>query len=74
MIKTRNNFGKVVEAAYIAGTIFIIYSYNPLKKLRLNLVASCNSSRRERFMREKFFKNEISENNSQKFHDQWKIG
>jgi len=25
-------------------------------------------------MREKFFKNESSENISQKFHDQWKIG
>ena len=28
----------------------------------------------ERFMREKLFKNEIIENDSQKFHDQWKIG
>jgi len=25
-------------------------------------------------MQEKFFKNEISENISQKFHDQWKSG
>jgi len=31
---------------------------------------SCNSSRYQRFMQEKFFKNEISENISQKFDDQ----
>jgi len=41
-----------------------------LKKLCLIVSGSCNSSRHERFMKEKFFKNEISENNSQKFHDQ----
>jgi len=29
-----------------------------------------NSSGQQRFMRENFFKNEISENISQKFHDQ----
>ena len=34
---------------------------------------SCDSSRHQRFMRDNFFKNEISENVSQKFHDQWKI-
>jgi len=44
-----------------------------LKQLRLIVTGSCNSSRHQRFMREKFFKNEISENLSQKFHDQWKI-
>ena len=38
-----------------------------------SMLFSCNSSRHQRFMRE-FFKNEISENISQKFHDQWKIG
>jgi len=41
-----------------------------LKKLGLIVTGSCNSSRYECFMREKFFKNEISENNSQKFHGQ----
>ena len=35
-----------------------------LNKLRLIVAGSCNSCRHERFMREKFFKNEISENNS----------
>jgi len=41
-----------------------------LEKLRLIVTGSCNSSRHHRFMREKFFKNEISENISQKFRDQ----
>jgi len=41
-----------------------------LKQLRLIVSGSCNSFRHRRFMREKFFKNEISENLSQKFHDQ----
>jgi len=36
----------------------------------LIVIGSCNSSRHQRFMRERFFKNEISENFSQKFHDQ----
>ena len=31
------------------------------------------SSRHQRLVQEIFFKNEISENISQKFHDQWKI-
>jgi len=35
--------------------------------VRLIVIGSCNSSRHERFMREKFFKNKISENKSQKF-------
>ena len=79
MIKTWNNFGKEfaserVEAAYISRTIFFIYSYSLFKKLHLIVVGSCNTSRHERFMREKFFKTQISENNSQKFHDQRKIG
>jgi len=34
---------------------------------------SCNSTGHKRFMRENFFNNEINENISQKFHDQWKI-
>ena len=34
---------------------------------------SCNSSGHQRFMQDNFFKNEISENISQNFHDQWKI-
>jgi len=38
--------------------------------LRLIVADSCNSSRHQRFMREKFFKIEISENISQKFHHQ----
>ena len=79
MIKTWNNFGKKfaserVETAYITRTIFFIYSYSLLEKQRLIVVGSCNTSRHERFMREKFFKTQISENNSQNFHDQWKIG
>jgi len=41
-----------------------------LKKLRLIVTGSCNSSRNQRFMREKFSKNEIRENISQKLHDQ----
>ena len=36
--------------------------------------AGCGPApRHQRFMREEFSKNEISENISQKFHDQWKI-
>jgi len=35
---------------------------------------SCNAFHHQRFMREKYFKYEISENISQKFHNQWKIG
>jgi len=67
-----NNFGKEfasegVEAAYIPQTIF---SFIATKKLRLIITGNCNSSRHQRFMREKFFKTEISENISQKFHDQ----
>jgi len=52
-----------------------ILSFRPvaLRKLRLIASNSCNSSHHQRFMRETFFKNEISENISQKFHDQWKI-
>jgi len=37
------------------------------------VTGSCNSSRHQRFMREKFFKIEITEKISQKFHDQLKI-
>ena len=43
------------------------FSFIATKKLRLIVTGSCNSSRHERFMRENFFQNEISENNSQKF-------
>jgi len=42
--------------------------------LRFIVTGSCNSSRHQRLMREKFFKNEIREKISQRFHDQWKIG
>jgi len=42
--------------------------------LRLFVTGSCNSSHHQPFMREKFLKNAISENISQKFYDQWKIG
>jgi len=71
-LKHEINFGKEffsegVKAAYIARTIFVINNY---LKLRLIVTGSCNSSRHQHFMRENFFKNEISENISQKFHDQ----
>ena len=56
----------------MARTIF--FHLQLLKKLRLIATGSCDFSRHRRFMREKFFKNEIRENISQKFHDQWKIG
>jgi len=74
MRKTLEFASEEVEAAYISRTIFFIYSYSLLKKLRLIVIGGCNSSRHERFMCEKFFKNEVSENNSKKFHDQWKTG
>ena len=65
----------LVAAAYIARTIYFIYS--SLQKcvwLFIQVVTnSCRSHVHQRFMRESFFKNEISENISQKFHDQWKI-
>jgi len=41
-----------------------------LEKLHLIVTGSCNFSRHQRVMREKFFKNDTSENISQKFHDQ----
>jgi len=41
--------------------------------LRLIVTGWCNSSRHQRFMRENNLKNEINENISHKFHDQWKI-
>ena len=57
-----------VEAAYIARTIFTFYNscvWLLLVAVTLPITsASC----------EKFFKNEITEKISQKFHDQWKIG
>jgi len=75
--KTRNDFGKKfsyegveVEAAYIAQTIF---SFIATWKAAFDCYGRCNSSCQQRFMRKKFFKNGISENISQKFHDQWKI-
>ena len=46
-----------------------LFNLQLLKKLRLIVIGSCNSSRHQCFTREKFFKNEISENISQKFHD-----
>jgi len=42
--------------------------------LRLIVTGSCNSSRHQRFMREKFFKNETSENISQKFLASERLG
>ena len=45
------------------------YLLQLLKKLRLVVTGSCNSSHHQRFMREKFFKNEITEKIFQKFHD-----
>jgi len=72
-LKHEINFGKEfaserVEAAYIPRTIFLICSY--LKSCYLIVTGSCNSSRHQHFMRENFLKTEISENISQKFHDQ----
>jgi len=40
-----------------------------LKKLRLIFIGSCNSSRHQRFMRNKFFKNGIRENISKNLDD-----
>jgi len=71
----KNLFRKESKLPISLEQVFFIYKADGLlKKLRLIVTGSCNSSRHERFMREKFFKNEISENNTQKFHDQWKIG
>jgi len=49
---------------------FLSFIDNALKKLRLIVTGSCNSSHHQRFMREKFFKSEITEKISQKLHDQ----
>jgi len=38
--------------------------------MRLVVSRSCNITLHQRFVREKFFKSEISENISHKFHDQ----
>ena len=53
-----NKFGKEftsegVEAAYIPQTIF---SFIAIKKTAFDCTGNCNSSRHQRFMREKFFK------------------
>ena len=63
-----------VVAAYIARTIYFIYSSVQrcawlFKQVVTN---SYNSSGDQRFMRDNFFKNDININISQKFHDQWK--
>jgi len=50
MRKTLEFASEEVEAAYIAREIFFIYSYSLLKKLRLIVIGSCNSSRHESFM------------------------
>jgi len=52
----------------------ICFNLQLLKKMRLIVTGSYNSFRNQRFMREKFSKNDIRENISQKLHDQWKIG
>jgi len=49
---------------------FLSFPTTVLLKLRLIVTGSCTSSRHQRFMREKFFKSEIRENISLKFHDQ----
>jgi len=64
-------FGRCRSCLYRSNNIFFLYCY---WKLRLIVTGSCNSSRHQRFMQETFLKNEISENISQEFHDQWKIG
>jgi len=53
--------------------IFLRRSRSCLYRPKQFFSGSCNSSRHQSFMREKIFKTKISENISQKFHDQWKI-
>ena len=71
--KTRKNFslricfGRSPSCPYRWNKFFCSYL-----KICVDCKCSCNSSRHQRFMREKFFKNEISENISQEFHNQWK--
>jgi len=66
---------KKVAAAYISRTISFIHSslQNCFWLFIQVATNSCNPSHNQRFVPEKFFENEISENISQKFHDQWKI-
>jgi len=59
-------FGRNGSCLYRSNNFF---NFRLLKKLHLIVTGSCNSSRHQRFMRENFFK-VISENISQKFHDQ----
>jgi len=75
--ETWNNFGKKfasvrVEAGYIARTIFVIYSY--LKSWVWLLLVAVTLPVTSASCEGNFSKNEISENISQKFHYQWKIG
>jgi len=51
-------------------TLEKIFQLQLFKNLHFIVTGSCNSSRHKRFMRENVFNNEISENISQKFHDQ----
>jgi len=73
-LKHEINFGEEFAsegdkaALYIVRTIF--FNLQLLKTLRLIVTGSYNSSRHQHFMRETFFKNNISENISQKFCDQ----
>jgi len=62
-----------IADAYAARTIYFIYSclQNCVQLLIQVVINWCNSScRYERLIREKFFKHEISEIISQKFHNQ----
>jgi len=70
--KNETNFGKefALERVEAARSLEKFFNLQLLKKLRLIVIGSCNSSRHQRFMRDRFFKNEISENIFQKFHDQ----
>jgi len=49
---------------------FFSFVATVFKKLHWVVTGSCNSSRHQRFMQDKFKKNEISENISQTFYDQ----
>jgi len=56
------------KAAKLPISLEHVFHSQLLKKLRFIFTGCCNPSRHQRFMLEKFFKNEISENISQKFH------
>jgi len=63
------SFGKSRSCPHRSNNLFRLKRLSKLRLIVIQVVSySCNSTRHQLFMQEKFFKNEISENISQKIH------